>query len=63
MSKLLTLDGFRQLLEEEAVNERVSYIIRSTNEKTRLVQNRIADLIQIIDEHNPTLVEHIRKVL
>ena len=37
MSKLLTLDGFRQLLDEETINERVSYIIRSTNEKTRLV--------------------------
>ena len=59
---LLTIDSFRQI-DDEKINMQVSYRIESLKRKKDLVTNRLTEILNILEDNNPKLVEHIHRVI
>ena len=57
---LLKLDSFRQL-DDEKINMHVSFRIESLKKKKDLISNRLREVLKILHENNPKLVEYIER--
>lgn len=49
---------FKQL-DEEAISAEITYRVNSQKQKTMLVAQRLKDIISILQEHNPAIIEVI----
>ena len=47
--------------DEEALKNSVTYRISSTKQKTVLIQERLKDIMKIVQDKNPTLLQEIYK--
>jgi hypothetical protein len=61
-SELMALDNFRQL-EDENINQHVSFRINSLKQKTALVQLRINEVMKIVQKNNPPLADIITRTV
>jgi hypothetical protein len=60
--ELLRLDCFRQLDDDKVANQ-VSYRIESLRKKRELITNRLFEVMKILEENNPPLVEQVKRTV
>lgn len=60
---LLVLDRFKQEPDDEKQNAQISHRISSMNQKTALIQQRLQELEELIRIQNPTLHQHMSRVV
>jgi hypothetical protein len=53
---------FKQL-DEEAISAEITYRVNSQKQKTMLVAQRLKDIISILQEHNPAIIEVIQRAV
>ena len=50
-------------LTDDLVSQEISYRINSNKQRTRLVLQRLRDVISILNEHNPAMLEVVQRAV
>jgi hypothetical protein len=50
-------------LDEEAISTEISYRINSNKQRTTLVLQRLKDIVAILSEHNPAMIEMLQRAV
>ena len=50
-------------LDDESISTEISYRINSNKQRTTLVLQRLKDIVSILSEHNPAMIEMLQRAV
>jgi len=50
-------------LDDETISTEISYRINSNKQRTTLVLQRLKDIVSILSEHNPAMIEMLQRAV